>query len=183
MTDTRTKNTDKSLYADVNKDRESEIQYDFSMVKPVFTIGPSPQARAIREEVFVREQGFEEEFDEADASSISLVLYFDGNPIATGRLVKVDPATYSIGRVAVRKPFRGKNVGTYLMEFLFEKARELGALTVLVHAQLDKQHFYRRLGFIDDQDGLVDYEQDVAHIHLRKALYDRAHFRKRKGSL
>ena len=141
------------------------------MVKPLFTIGPSEDAKAIRIEVFCDEQGFKNEFDELDQGSISLVLYLDEVPIATGRLTKVDPATYQIGRIAVRKPYRGQRVGSYLMEFLCQKARELGAKTCIVHAQLDKRSFYNRLGFYDFAGGVVDEDEGVPHIYLAKYLY------------
>ena len=151
------------------------------MVKPVFTIGPSPVAKQIREEVFCREQGFREEFDDSDASSISLVLYLDEVGIATGRLVKLDPATYQIGRVAVRKPYRHRQIGSYLMEFLCQKARELGAKTCLVHSQLDKRGFYNRLGFYEFDGGVIDEEEGVPHIYLAKDLYAGKRYRRNKG--
>ena len=141
------------------------------MVQPKFSLGITDDARAIREEVFVREQGFQNEFDEDDETAVTLVLYLDGIAIATGRLIKVDPATYQIGRVAVRKPYRGKQVGSYLMEFLCEKARTLGARTAIVHAQLDKRGFYNRLGFYEYAGGLIDEDEGVPHIYLAKDLY------------
>jgi len=141
------------------------------MIKPRFSIGLTPEAKLIREEVFVREQGFQNEFDELDDTAISLVLFLDDTPIATGRLTKVDPATYQIGRVAVGHPYRDQRVGSYLMEFLCEKARELGAKTALVHAQLDKRAFYNRLGFYEFSGGIVDEDEGVPHIYLAKDLY------------
>ena len=46
-------------------------------------------ARLIREMVFVKEQGFEDEFDDQDAAATHLVLYGDdGTPMGTGRFFK-----------------------------------------------------------------------------------------------
>ena len=39
----------------------------------------------IRETVFMKEQGFHDEFDETDRSAAHLVLYIDGLPAATCR--------------------------------------------------------------------------------------------------
>ena len=142
-----------------------------AMVKPVFHIGLTPDARTIREEVFMREQGFQNEFDELDDTAVTLVLYLDDYPIATGRLIKVDPATYQIGRIAVRKQFRHKQVGSYLMTFLCEKARTMGAKTAIVHAQLDKRDFYNRLGFYEYAGGVIDEDEGVPHIYLAKDLW------------
>lgn len=140
------------------------------MIKPVFTIGITPDAKLIREEVFIKEQGFTNEFDEDDKTCVTLVLYLDDIPIATGRLLKVDPATYQIGRVAVRAPYRHKQVGSYLMSFLCEKARTLGATTAIVHAQVSKRDFYNRLGFYEFGGGVIDEDEGVPHIYLSKDL-------------
>lgn len=43
------------------------------------------EARKIREQVFVEEQGFENEFDELDAQVPHAVLFMDGQAVATGR--------------------------------------------------------------------------------------------------
>lgn len=50
----------------------------------------SPDARAIRQSVFVEEQGFEYEFDDIDETALHLVLYDENdNPCATGRLLRL----------------------------------------------------------------------------------------------
>ena len=136
------------------------------MVKPVFSHGLSEDARYIREEVFCKEQGYQNEFDELDESAISLVLYFNDAPIATGRLVKIDPSQYQIGRVAVLKEYRHKEIGSYLVRFLCKKARQLGASTCIVHAQLEKRSFYLRLGFKILGDGEIDFDEGHPHVYM-----------------
>ena len=141
------------------------------MIRPVYSLGPSEDAKAIREEVFCREQGYQNEFDELDADSISLVLYLDETPIATGRLTKIDPSCYQIGRVAVRKPYRGKQVGSYLVRFLCKKAREMGARTCIVHAQMEKRAFYARLGFRLVGEGEIDFDEGHPHVYMSRDAY------------
>ncbi len=141
------------------------------MVHPLFTLGPSEDAKAIRKEVFCEEQGYQNEFDELDPDSISLVLYLDKEPIATGRLVKIDPSQYQIGRIAVRKPYRHKQIGSYLMRFLCKKAREMGAATCIVHAQLEKRAFYLRLGFKILGDGEIDFDEGHPHVYMIRDAY------------
>ena len=140
------------------------------MVKPLFHFGITEDAKLIREEVFVKEQGFAEEFDENDPKCWHLVLYLDSTPIATGRIVEVDPETYRIGRVAVRKGFRRMKVGTYTVKFLCNKAISLGARKAILGAQLDKMPFYRSLGFKPYPDGEVFEEQGVPHCMMYKVL-------------
>lgn len=140
------------------------------MVKPVFQFRLPKEAKAIREEVFVKEQGFANEFDEIDDRSWHLVLYLDQTPIATGRVYEVDPETYQIGRICVRKPFRGQSVGTYVVKFLCNKAISLGARKAVLLAQLDKQGFYYRIGFRPDPNGEVIMDEGVPHIKMTKVL-------------
>ena len=94
------------------------------MVKEKFSIGVTEDARLIRTEVFMVEQGFKNEFDELDDEAWELVLYLDNVPVSTGRLEKIDPETYRIERVAVRKAYRDLQFGTYTMKFLMRKKQE-----------------------------------------------------------
>ena len=140
------------------------------MVKPVFTIGPSQNAKDIRTEVFIEEQKCVNEFDELDPSSWSLVLYLDKEAMGTGRLIKIDPTTYAIGRVAVRKKFRHQKVGTYILKFLEKKAVTIGANKIELHAQVDKIPFYVKNGYHIVGDGEIYYEEGIPHQTMEKTL-------------
>ena len=71
------------------------------------------EAFAIRIEVFCDEQGYspEMELDEQDKTSRHLLLWDGKTAVATGRLYWKDKETIGLGRIAVRKPWRGKGVG------------------------------------------------------------------------
>lgn len=140
------------------------------MIREKFTIGPSEDAKRIRQEVFVEEQGFKDEFDDDDPSSLSLVLYLDDEPLGTARIVKVDPETYKLGRVAVRKKYRGQKVGTYLIKFMEVKARTMGCRKLITDAQLDKMGFYESVGFKEDPNGEVFLEEGVPHMRMSKEI-------------
>ena len=141
-----------------------------AMIKPVFHFSLPEDAKAIREQVFVKEQGFQHEFDDFDAQSWHLVLYLDNHPIATGRIHELDPETYQIGRVAVLKSFRGQSVGTYVVKFLCNKIISLGARKAILLAQADKQAFYRKIGFRPDPYGEVIMDEGVPHVKMEKVL-------------
>lgn len=70
-----------------------------------------PEAKAIREEVFMKEQGFQVEFDDTDREAWHLVLWQDGKALATARLYSQGEGVYAIGRVAVRKEGRASSWG------------------------------------------------------------------------
>lgn len=80
----------------------------------------SLDARAIRQSVFVEEQGFEYEFDDIDETALHLVLYDENdNPCATGRLFF--DGCMKIGRIAVMKEYRGQSLGSEVIAILEEK--------------------------------------------------------------
>lgn len=70
------------------------------------------EAQKIRKTVFIKEQGFHNEFDEIDSYAKHLVLYDEKVPIATCRFFSRESCEdYFIGRIAVIKEYRGKNIG------------------------------------------------------------------------
>lgn len=78
--------------------------------------GLSQDARIIRQEVFVEEQGFHHEFDEIDSRAWHLVLYENGQAAGCCRLFSSDqPEVYILGRLAVRKSCRGRQYGERLV--------------------------------------------------------------------
>lgn len=78
--------------------------------------GLSQDARIIRQEVFVEEQGFHHEFDEIDQAAWHLVLYENGHAAGCCRLFTSDnPDVYILGRLAVRKSCRGRQYGERLV--------------------------------------------------------------------
>ena len=59
-------------------------------------------AKRIREEVFMKEQGFQDEFDSLDAISRHAVIEVDGIPAGTCRFYQGEtPSTWVIGRLIV----------------------------------------------------------------------------------
>ena len=74
----------------------------------IFTILPQ-EAKNIRIEVFMKEQGFENEFDEIDTISHHIVVFDEGKPIGTCRFFK-ENNHYTIGRVAVLKKYRNLSI-------------------------------------------------------------------------
>jgi len=136
--------------------------------------GEAPgDAFAVRETVFVKEQGFslEIELDEIDAVAHHVVLYEEGRPVACGRLF-ADPQmggnTYHVGRVAVLRPLRGTGLGRRVMEEIERKTRALRADRLVLGAQCRAQDFYKKLGYTPF--GEVFMDEHCEHIHMEKWL-------------
>ncbi|MFT3896294.1 MAG: GNAT family N-acetyltransferase [Thermomonas sp.] len=123
--------------------------------------------RAVREAVFVREQGvpLELELDAQDPDCLH-VLARDagGRPIGTGRLT---PAR-TLGRMAVLPEWRGKGVGAALLDALTAIARERRWRAIELHAQADAIGFYARHGYLPF--GPRYMEAGIEHQSMRRAL-------------
>ncbi len=126
-----------------------------------------PDARNLRTEVFVQEQGIpaELEWDEADAAALHAVAYNAiGQPIATGRLLTQQAGTGKVGRMAVKRVLRGSHVGQQLLLALLDCARARGDDEIVLNAQTSAQGFYRSIGFI--ARGELFDEAGIPHIEM-----------------
>ena len=139
----------------------------------------SELARAVREPVFVQEQGFapEEEYDGLDEAALHAVVSNRiGMALATARLLPTleleeegRPLRIGrIGRVAVLQPLRGTGAGQLVMQALQQSARMRGDSHIQLGAQLSAAGFYRRLGY--QPFGPVYEECGVPHQDMRLAL-------------
>lgn len=126
-------------------------------------------AKSIREEVFVVEQGFKYEFDDLDLTSTHIVGYINGLPVATCRvLFNEQHKTYAIGRIAVIKEYRGKGLGAEVLREGEKYIRRIGGSFVGLHAQVRASGFYEKQGYL--RAGEIDDEEGCPHIWMTKEL-------------
>ena len=109
-------------------------------------------ARAIREEVFVREQACapEEEWDAFDEISRHFVGYAGGSPVAVARwrtTLHNGRSVAKLERFAVRAPYRGRGYGRRMVESLIQDAARAGFSTCFIHAQAHLESYYQAFGF------------------------------------
>ncbi|WP_164489243.1 GNAT family N-acetyltransferase [Ruminococcus sp. Marseille-P6503] len=126
-----------------------------------------PEARYIREAVFVKEQGFTKEFDEKDGFAFHAVISDGDKPVATGRLFR-ENGGFVIGRIAVLKEYRGKSVGSLVVGVLEREAQRQGAVEVSLAAQLRARGFYERLGYKSRED--IHMDEFCPHVTMTKRL-------------
>lgn len=140
---------------------------------PAFRVEPAAfqdtlaDLRAVRDEVFVREQNVpvEIERDALDPLSRHVIARdADGRAIGTGRLTP----DQRIGRMAVVAGWRNRGVGEALLKALLEQARELAWPEVTLHAQVPAIPFYARQGFLPY--GPRFSEAGLAHQSMRLLL-------------
>ena len=122
-----------------------------------------PALHAIREAVFVHEQQVpvELEWDEFDASCLHLLaLDSVGNPIGTARLL---PDGH-IGRMAVLREWRGRGVGSALLQRLLEEAKKQHLQQVIVNAQSYAAGFYTKFDFQTTGKEFID--AGIPHVRM-----------------
>lgn len=122
-------------------------------------------ARAVREAVFVKEQGVPREIEldaNDDVSRHALACDANGTAIGTGRLL---PDGH-IGRMAVLAAWRGQGVGRALLERLLDEAAAGGMRQLVLNAQVPACGFYRRFGFVEE--GAEFLEAGIPHRTMRR---------------
>lgn len=139
------------------------------MIRVIATDYLSDDARMIREEVFMKEQGFQQEFDEIDLQAVCMVLYENERPIACCRYFpgRTD-GEYVAGRLAVMREYRGKDFGSRMLDEIETNVRKLGGKKISISAQVQAETFYEKRGYI--KSGNVYLDENCRHIHMEKEL-------------
>lgn len=120
----------------------------------------------IRREVFTLEQSVPEELDEdgLDPHCKHILIRNDNEAFATARIQKDG----HIGRVAVKKKYRGKGYGKTAIEGLIRYAENEKIKSVYLGSQLQAVGFYKTLGFTEYGDIYMD--AGIEHIMMKLDL-------------
>lgn len=130
------------------------------------------EAKKIRTKVFVEEQGFKEEFDKTDQRAIHLVCFENEKPTATCRIFQGEAdGEYILGRLAVMKEYRGKNIGAKMLESAEKAVREKNGKYIILHSQVQAKVFYAKQGYTEF--GEVEEEEGCPHIWMKKILTEK----------
>lgn len=128
-------------------------------------------ALAIRKAVFVQEQyvSLADEIDQNEAQACHFVGYLAQHPIATARLLPINPTTYHIQRVAIIRAQRGNHFGRQLFQALENYARRQKHFHLTLNAQDQAIGFYQHLGFhVTQRPGFMD--AGIPHHEMQKQL-------------
>ena len=144
----------------------SEKERRMIMNTKTYTTLPQ-EAKDIRIEVFMKEQGFENEFDDIDTISHHIVAFDEEKSIGTCRFFKENDH-YTIGRVTVLKEYRNQHIGNLLLESAEKEIKKLNGNLIVVHAQVRVSLFYEKQGYI--QFGQIDDDEGVPHKWMKKKI-------------
>ena len=136
-------------------------------VKQVLWSEAQRRLRAVREAVFMTEQGVpaELEWDGLDPVCVHFLAFgAPGEAIGTARFT---PDGH-VGRMAVLAPWRGRGVGRSLMEAALAEARLRGMRSLVLNAQTHAQGFYLRFGFTPEGGEFLD--AGIPHVRMTRRL-------------
>lgn len=129
----------------------------------------------LRREVFVEEQGVshENEFDAYDKTDLFHVEHIaarnNNEVIGTMRLIyDTNHKTIKLGRLAVKKSERNKNIGKRLLDYAERQAKSRGFDTVLLSAQLHALEFYKKNGY--REEGTTYIDAGIEHVKMKKSI-------------
>ncbi|MBE6054770.1 MAG: GNAT family N-acetyltransferase [Clostridium sartagoforme] len=126
----------------------------------------------LRNEVFVVEQEcIYQDCDRKDLEAFHL-FYTEGNKVvATLRILNkgVSYEEISIGRVAVDKSYRRKNLGRKAMELALDFIKNTyGESPIRISAQVYIKNFYKSLGFNEVSE--VYLEDNIPHVEMLREM-------------
>jgi predicted GNAT family N-acyltransferase len=130
------------------------------------------KAFSIRKEVFVREQGvpLEDEFDAfdiLDGQCEHILVYYDEQPVGTGRIRAVD-GIGKLERICILQPYRKFGLGKVIVAALEKIADQKGLSHVKLHGQTHAEVFYEKLGYETSSD--VFMEDGIPHVLMVKEI-------------
>ena len=126
----------------------------------------------IRKAVFVEEQSvpLEDEFDEFDnlnGQCEHLLVYFEEQPVGTGRIRWVNEFG-KLERICILEPYRKFGLGKVIITALEKIAQERGAKKVKLHGQTQAEGFYKKLGY--QTSSSVFIEDGIPHLLMKKEM-------------
>lgn len=119
----------------------------------------------LRFEVFVNEQNVppEIEVDEHDADALHIIAKHDGVTVGCARVILSDHDAH-IGRLAVKKSYRGRGFGSLICHFAVDYCIKNGCNNIWLNSQLHAVKFYERLGF--QKQGDLFSEAGILHFKM-----------------
>ncbi|MCH8567216.1 MAG: GNAT family N-acetyltransferase [Balneolales bacterium] len=163
-----TKNQSKSVARVANRFNWENEQFSVKAASWSDDVG---EIMKVRMSVFVKEQKVpaELEVDHIDPQAYHVIVHNErGLPVATGRL----SSDGVIGRMAVLKPYRGRNIGHHVLLHLMRKAINKNHRIIELSAQTHAIGFYEKYGF--STVGRIFDDAGIPHqkmIYINKRTY------------
>ena len=121
-------------------------------------------AKSIRTQVFVEEQGVSEtlEYDEYEAHSSHFLVFDQEKAVATARWRQTKDGI-KLERFAVLPHYRGKGIGKFLVQQMIQEVKSLSDC-IYLNAQIQVVSFYEQLHF--ERVGPLFQEAGIQHYKM-----------------
>jgi ribosomal protein S18 acetylase RimI-like enzyme len=133
----------------------------------------SPEYRQmvrLRDDILRKPLGlhFTEEELELEKDNLLVAAYEDERMLGCCMLVEEDPQTVRLRQMAVMNDLQGKGIGSALMTFAENLARDRGYKRITMHARKNAIGFYEKMGY--KQIGNEFEEITIPHYVMEKQL-------------
>jgi N-acetylglutamate synthase-like GNAT family acetyltransferase len=105
-----------------------------------------------------------------DKGGAILIAEFNGAPVGTCALIKMEDKTFELAKMAVSAGVQGQKIGWKIGVATIEKAKELGADTVYLETNSVLQpaiNLYKKLGFKDAEGYCSPYARCNVQMELK----------------
>jgi len=129
----------------------------------------------VRWEVLRKPWGHPEgsEKDEMENECIhAMAIDDENNCIAVGRLQFNDSAVAQIRYMGVMESARGKDVGTKIIKYLENRAKNNGVKKIILHARENAVAFYKKEGFVIIEESYLLWEE-IQHYLMEKSFVEK----------
>ena len=110
------------------------------------------------------------ERDPSDGDSTHLMAVDEGHAVVgVGRLHFNTPGEAQIRYMAIATANQRRGIGTSLLEALEDRARQLGALQLILNARETALEFYLKHGYEIKGPGHILFDS-IAHVRMKKIL-------------
>lgn len=129
-----------------------------------------PEIKAIRDEVFIKEQRIPEEieYNEDEALYTHFCFYHNNKPFACTRMMSGKDNVVKIKSIAILKEYRGKGHSRKLIEYVEDVAKKRGNKRAEVNAPAESKVFFESLGY--KREGQDFMFCDKPYIKMLKRL-------------
>jgi N-acetylglutamate synthase-like GNAT family acetyltransferase len=127
----------------------------------------------LREDLLRKPLGltFSKEELEKEKDNILIGAFDDDDILGCCMLVEQEPGVVKMRQLAVLNNLQGKGVGTAILQFSENLARDLGYKKITMHARKNTVDFFEKLGYQIKGDEFI--EITIPHYEMVKDLYQR----------
>jgi len=108
---------------------------------------------------------------EKEKDNILIGAFDDDDILGCCMLVEQEPGIVKMRQLAVLNNLQGKGVGTAILQFSENLARDLGYKKITMHARKNTVDFFEKLGYQVNGEEFI--EITIPHFEMIKDLYQR----------